>query len=287
MTTTDLSDGVVSYGGGVQSTALLVLAAKGYIPHRTFLFSNVGDDSEHPETLSYVREVAFDYAAKHGIRLEELHKEPTRGRFAGQRETLYASLMHPDSRSIQIPVRMADTGSPGNRRCTTDFKHRVVGQWLQRHGATAATPVRVAIGISTDEWERASSRRETPHELPEYPLLTLEWRGRRGLSRNDCEQAIRDAGLPVPRKSSCYFCPFHKPSEFADLARTAPVLFEKACHLEDTINGRRDTLGKDHVYLTRFGRPLRDVIDDSQQALFEDPAWDEDEGYRCGDVCDT
>jgi hypothetical protein len=38
---------VVSYDGGVQSNALLVLAAQGRIDYRTFLFANVGDDSEH------------------------------------------------------------------------------------------------------------------------------------------------------------------------------------------------------------------------------------------------
>ncbi len=47
---------VCSYGGGVQPTALLVLAAQGTIDYRTFLFCNVGDDSEHPATLCYVRE---------------------------------------------------------------------------------------------------------------------------------------------------------------------------------------------------------------------------------------
>ena len=60
---------VVSYGGGVQSTALLVLAAQGLIPHRMFLFANVGDDSEHPATLHYVRAIAAPYAAAHGIEL--------------------------------------------------------------------------------------------------------------------------------------------------------------------------------------------------------------------------
>lgn len=44
---------VISYGGGVQSTALLVLAASGRIDFRTFLFANVGDDSEHNATLVY------------------------------------------------------------------------------------------------------------------------------------------------------------------------------------------------------------------------------------------
>ena len=74
-----MSVSVVSYGGGVQSTALLVLAAQGEIDYRTFLFANVGDDSEHPASLRYVREVAAPYAAAHGIELAELQRTWKRG----------------------------------------------------------------------------------------------------------------------------------------------------------------------------------------------------------------
>ena len=45
---------VASYGGGVQSTAMLVLAAQRIIDFPLFLFANVGDDSEHPASLRYV-----------------------------------------------------------------------------------------------------------------------------------------------------------------------------------------------------------------------------------------
>jgi hypothetical protein len=55
-----------SYGGW-QSTAALVLAAQGHIDFRTFLFANVGDDSEHPATLAYIR----DHAA---LRRREWHR---------------------------------------------------------------------------------------------------------------------------------------------------------------------------------------------------------------------
>jgi 3'-phosphoadenosine 5'-phosphosulfate sulfotransferase (PAPS reductase)/FAD synthetase len=47
-----------AYGGGVHSTAALVLAAAGRIDFPVFLFANVGDDSEHPATLRYVRDLA-------------------------------------------------------------------------------------------------------------------------------------------------------------------------------------------------------------------------------------
>jgi hypothetical protein len=277
---------VVAYGGGVQSTALLVLAAHGYIPHRTFLFANVGDDSEHPDTLRYVREVAFDFAATHGIEIHELERTPKRGRHAGEPVTLRQAMLHPDSKSVPIPMR-GENGAPGSRSCTVDYKVRVLNRWLTEHGATPENPAHVAIGISTDEISRANNAKREPNEVLEYPLLTIEHRlAPRGASRADCEAIIRDAGLPVPPKSSCYFCPFHRVTVWADLARTRPDLFEQAAQLEDHVNRHRAPGNR--LYMTKFARPLRDVFaTHTQGALFDDPAWFEDEGYRCGDVCDT
>jgi hypothetical protein len=275
---------VCSYGGGVQSTAILVLAAQGFLPYNTFLFANTGDDSEHPATLEYVRNIAFDYAAAHGIEMHELERTPKSGRHKGQPVTLRQAMFHPDSKSIPIPIR-GENGAPGGRSCTADYKVRVGARWLREHGATATNPARVAIGISTDEYERATDKVEEAWERVEYPLLTLEHRlaGRFGASRNDCKRIIADAGLPIPPKSSCFFCPFHKPTVFADQARTEPGLFEQSCEIEEHIN--RDRAVGERLFLTRFGRPLREVFANVQGGLLDE--WDEDEGYRCGDRCDT
>lgn len=228
----------VSYGGGVQSTALLVLAARGVIDFRTFLFSNVGDDSEHPETLRYVRDVAAPYAEAHGIELVELRKRNERGRFAGEEETLWKRLMHPDSRSLGIPVRMSRTGAPGTRSCTADFKIRVVAKELRARGATEESPALVALGISTDEIERAKPGVDPrdPMQVRTYPLLDL------GYDRTACKRIIADAGLPVPPKSSCFFCPFHSIEAWRDLRNRTPELFDRAQELEDTLNERRARL---------------------------------------------
>ena len=185
-------------------------------------FANVGDDSELPATLVYVRDVAFDYAARHGIEIHELQRIPKKGRSKGEVETLWGRLMREDSRSLPIPIRMSN-GAPGTRSCTSDFKIRVVGRWLKEHGATAANPAHVAIGISTDEMERATSRNTEPYEVLEYPLLTLEHRlAPFGANRSQCKEIIASAGLPIPPKSSCFFCPFHKPSVFADAGPPRP-----------------------------------------------------------------
>lgn len=247
---------VASYGGGVQSTALLVLAAQHRLDLPVFLFANTGDDSEHPQTLHYVRSVAAPYAHAHGIELRELH----RTRRDGSAETLYGRLTRPGSRSLPIPVRMS-SGAPGTRACTSDFKIAVLGRWLKAHGATAKQPATVAVGISRDEWHRAHNRRVNPYERVVYPLLDL------GLDRSACMHIIRDAGLSVPGKSACWFCPFRRPSAFAEMRRDNPDLFARACALEDLLNERRRALGKDPVWLTRFNAPLADAVAAAQDTL--------------------
>lgn len=259
---------VISYGGGVQSTALLVLAARGEIDFRTFLFANVGDDSEHPATLAYIREIAVPYAARAKLEIHELKRQ----RRDGATETLMQRLNRPGTRSIPIPVRMAN-GAPGRRNCTADFKIRVIGRWLREHGATAQQPAAVGIGISLDEIHRANRRRKESHEEIEYPLLDL------GLRRDDCKRIITDAGLPVPPKSSCFFCPFRTVKAWRHQRMHEPDLFALSVQLEETINQRRAALGRDAAYLTRYGIPLPQAISEADLAATKA---DED-----GGTCDS
>jgi hypothetical protein len=267
----------ISYGGGVQSTALCVLATQGRLddivggPIDAALFANVGDDSEHPATLTFVREVMVPWAAERGLPIHELH----RIKRDGTTETLWGRLMKDGSRSLPIPIRMSN-GAPGNRLCTADFKIAVVGKWLKTNGASAATPATVCIGISTDEVHRVGNKKVAPYEQPVYPLIDL------GLDRSACAQIIRDAGLPVPPKSSCFFCPFHRPQMWAEMRRDEPELFDLSQQLEDTLNERRTMLGKDPVWLTRFNKRLSAAVLEAQQPLFTDGTFADggcDEGY--------
>jgi len=242
----------IAYGGGVQSTCLLVLAAQQRIDFDVFLFANVGDDSEDPATFDYLRRYTMPYAAAHGI---QLHRE----RRDGSVETLYGRLTRPGSRSLPIPVRMS-SGAPGTRACSADFKVRLLGRWLKQHGATAATPA--TIGISLDEVERVNTRKAMPYERPVYPLLDHT----PPLRRTDCQRIIAAAGLPVPGKSACYFCPLKRPTAFAEMRRARPELFARAC-LEALLNDRRAALGKDPVWLTRFNRPLAEAVGRAQDML--------------------
>lgn len=254
---------VISYGGGVQSTAMIVLAVQGRIPDiDAALFANVGDDSEHPDTLRYVRDVARPYAHAHGLPVCEI----------GRGIDLAARVADTAYRSIPIPVYVGD-GAPGTRQCTARWKIGPVQQWLRDHGATRQQPAEVLIGISVDEILRLNNRRAGTVDTPVYPLIDL------GLSRADCERVIADAGLPVPGKSSCYFCPFQRPSQWVRLAETRPDLFAKAQRLEAAVLTKRAVLGRDPAYLTRFGAPLVDVIDRDQLPLIPLGADGCDSGY--------
>lgn len=264
-----------SFGGGVQSVAALALQARGELGQHFdhWVFANVGDDSEKPATIQYVAEHAAPFAKQHGIDLQVVNKI---GR-DGEVKTLYRQLIRPESRSVGIPVRMAGSAAPGNRSCTGDFKIDVIGKWLKANGATAENPATVGIGISLDEIERANTRRSLPYEQVVYPLLDLK------LRRTDCFRIIRQAGLPIPPKSACWFCPLHSPGDWADMRRDEPELFDKAADLEDMLIRRREHLGKDPVYLTRYGashgQRLRQVIPDGRDLL---PFDDDNDGCESG-----
>jgi hypothetical protein len=250
---------VISYGGGVQSTAMIVLATEGKIgPVDAALFANVGDDSEHPASITYVRDVAQPWAASRGLAVHELKRVKRNGDV----ETLMGRMVRVGSRSLPIPIRGSDTGKPGKRSCTVDFKVNVIGKWLKKHGATETNKADVLLGISWDEISRLDGgKRQNAYERAVYPLIDLR------LTREDCKRIIERAGLPVPQKSSCFFCPFHRPSVWARMRRDEPELFAKSADLEAMLNGRRDEYGKDRVYLTRFGKPLADVIHEEQPSL--------------------
>ena len=60
-----------------------------------------------------------------------------------------------------------------------------------------------------------------------YPLM--EW----GWDRNRCIQEIQNAGLPLPGKSSCFFCPSMKRREIRTLYHRYPDLLARALAIED------------------------------------------------------
>ena len=241
-----------SFGAGVQSTAVLVLQAQGRLPepYDAFLFANVGDDSEHPDTLRYYRDIHVPYAEKHGIQLEQVR----RVRRDGTTPTLL-EYTRADKRSVRIPMHL-EGGGPGNRTCTSTYKIHVIRKWQRQHGSSRENPAVCGLGISMDEIHRARTDSGFDDQTLDYPLLDLR------LNRRDCYKIIDEAGLPPTPKSACWFCPFHRREDWRKLKREHPDLFTKAVELERTLGDRRESLGKDRMWLTASNRPIDQVVDD-------------------------
>jgi hypothetical protein len=258
-----------SFGAGVQSTAVLVLQALGKLPepYDVFLFANVGDDSEDPRSLDYYREHHIPFAKKHGIELIELHRVLKNGSV----ETIWNRLLAENSAQIPIPIRMSN-GAPGTRGCTSDFKIRVIRRWQRANGSCREDPAITGLGISVDEIERARDNSGFDDQILEYPLLQLQ------MNRKACYDVIKEVGLPAPPKSACFFCPFHNKEAWRRLKIERRDLFDKSVYLEQEINKKRDAVGKDHVWLTRYAKPLDTVVEDQLSFDLDGPE-DCDSGY--------
>ncbi len=81
------------------------------------------------------------------------------------------------------------------------------------------------IGYHADEPERAKPFTDEKFQNW-YPLI--EW----GWGEDECRDAILRAGLPLPGKSACFFCPNNTPAEVRELAKTYPNLAARALEME-------------------------------------------------------
>ena len=256
---------VFSFGGGVQSTAVMVLQAAGKLQqlYDFFVFPNVGADSESPLTLAYINEVVRPFALKNGLTFVETSLERARGTLSGKQETLLEYVKRRGA-SVPIPVRMSN-GASGNRTCVNEFKVRVIDRWIRDKGYASAV---IGLGISVDEVSRMRDTFERFEngllKRREYPLIDLR------LRRADCQKLVVGAGLPLAPKSSCWFCPFHNRAYWVQLRASQPELFQRAVQLEEEINRARAAAGRDSVFLHSSCKPLADAVADQRPLLWSD-----------------
>lgn len=273
---------IFSFGGGVQSMAVLVLSVQGRLDYTEFLFSNVGNDSENPKTLEYVNNIAKPYAETYGLKIVEMSRQR---RLPTQPQTLLQEV-YAEAKYVPIPLYL-NGGGPQKRSCTGKWKIEVVDKYVRKnYGATKNNRIEIGVGISVDESHRM--RTDDPERFPytkkTYPLIDLM------MNRKNCVDVISSAGLPIPPKSSCFFCPFKKPSEFVQMEKEDPILFSKVVDLENMINEKlshrvskysdRETA---YGYLTSARMPLIELVAQNKQqtkiAGFDDDVLHCESGY--------
>lgn len=199
---------ILSYGGGVQSVAMVVLVASGRLPRPSAIIA-ADTSREVPTTWEYADKYVRPMLATIGM---ELHIAP---------HSLSTVDLYSYNGDILLPIHTATGKLP--TFCSTEWKARVVERYA-RTVLNLPKPYTYWIGFSLDE-----KRRATPNPERRYPLLELM------LSRVDCLQIIEQAGLPVPSKSRCWMCPNQRDSEWLQLKRDMPGYFQKAVELEREI----------------------------------------------------
>jgi len=179
----------LSHGGGVNSTALMILLKNQGIKFESIFVDHGGD---YPETYEYI-----NYLQKNGYLITIL-KPDVEG---------CSTIEEYCHKYNMQPLRMM-------RWCTDKFKLRVIRDYLK-------TPCIVYIGIDDGEKHRAFKKPLKEGVVNKYPLVEL------GIDRMMCKKIIRGSGLEIPMKSGCFFCPFARKSEIQYLKQKYPGLFER------------------------------------------------------------
>jgi len=196
---------IVCFGGGINSVALVVRMVREKMPIDYILFSDTL--AEKPQTYQYF-DVLNDFLRRSGYP-EITVLPPYRD------EGLYGECI----RLKRLPSIVY-----GFKSCSEKWKRRPYLKFIKEKGLSEVVSYK---GFDTDEGHRIKDY-DTKFEKVRFPLI--DW----DMDRMDCVKEIIDAGLPVPTKSACFFCPSSHKQEVQDIKRTNPELMLAAQKMEET-----------------------------------------------------
>tara|TARA_Y100000004_G_scaffold178314_1_gene220782 strand:- start:72 stop:884 length:813 start_codon:yes stop_codon:yes gene_type:complete len=218
---------ILSYGGGINSTALLLEWVKQGKQLDLVIFADTG--SEMPETYEFIDKYVKPFCKKHNLPFETAFYTAS-NRVAGVKEGRWQEnerVSIYDYYDYQKAVP-----SVRQRSCTDKFKVEPIEKYIKKKWGDKKYPLRL-IGIDAGESHRAryiidplTGEKEKLYEHNEYPLIDWGW------DRNACLARIEEEGWSNPGKSGCFFCPFQKKKSWADLLKNKPDLFDMSMRLE-------------------------------------------------------
>ena len=261
--TTEPALRVLSLGAGVQSTALLILAARGDLPRLdAAIFSDTG--WEPKAVYDHLNRLEREVAAPAGIPIYRVSSGNIRN-----------DALDPTARFATMPLYvLSPDGKDGmtRRQCTSEYKLKPIKRQVREllgYPSPARVPkgvhVEQWIGISTDERDRAldaDGNLKTGDVLfsrNRYPLLELD------MSRDACRVLLTSAGFGSTPKSACVGCPFHTNAQWRNLRDNHPAEFADAVEFDAAIrqgSARANADGKPlrgTAYLHRSRVPLADA----------------------------
>jgi hypothetical protein len=196
---------IVSYGLGVDSTALLVGLRERDIVPDAITFADVGDEKK--ETYNFLP-IINQWLQRVGFpQVTVVRYQPKTTKHLPAYSTLGESCLT----NATLPSLAYGYGS-----CSMKWKIAPQHKWTQSwkpalEAWNADLKVQKMIGYDASPKDRKrynlANQIESPFYNHTYPLIDWDW------NRDECKNQIRKAGLPVPPKSACVFCPSTKGHE--------------------------------------------------------------------------
>ena len=249
---------VVCYGAGRDSTAMLVgLRQRGIRPD-LILFADVG--AERQPTYDYLPVMNAWLRSAGFPEVTVVRYEPSNFKHWPHYHTIEENILT----NVSLP-----SIAYGGHSCSSKWKItpqlKYVAKWQPALDAWArGLKVVKAVGFedSPHEHQRAergcatfavSDLEKTKYQLW-FPLQ--EW----GWNLERCIEEIAKAGLPVPPKSSCYFCTAMKPWEVDELARIDPDKLRRVVIVEARTAQRHLQFAEAKGWPRGVGVPLTEGI---------------------------
>lgn len=210
---------VVCYGGGVNSLAVLVgMRERGMRPD-AIVFSDTR--GEKPATYGHIDNVLRPWLASAGFPdLTVVCRADSERTKTGD-----SSLEDECLRLGTLPSRAYGFGTCADKWKIDPFKWWVKSWAPAQEAWSKGEDVVRVIGYDAGEERRVGTTKDKGLSKW-FPLIEWKW------DRDACASAIARAGLLVPPKSACFYCPSSTKSEVLELKRRLPLLFERATEME-------------------------------------------------------
>lgn len=239
---------ILACGVGVQTVAEIIRAPDFY---DYYVFADTGNEQDG--TYFYLKNYLKPFLENQGIA----------SKFVIVRNNGYLSLLDYCMKNREIPKRQF-------RWCTDKFKRIPINKFIKNeYHPTMKAPIEKGLGISLDESQRLNMfQREPKYVKTIFPLIDAK------ITREDCKNIITRAGLPVPPKSGCWFCPYARKEEFRRLKIKDPAKWKQLIAME-----------KNHPkypnVLLKFSKPLEDLDFNYSLTDFEEDEFDSCDSGHC------
>lgn len=208
---------IVAFGGGVDSTAMVIGLVNRKLPIDLILFADTG--AERPETYDHIKYFSEWLKNKNYPEIITVKKI---------KDEKICTLEEQCLSSKALP-----SIAYGFKSCSDHYKirpqHKFIKSWKPAIEAWERGEKCVKyIGYDAGETRRMENALKRVDNMYENKYPLIEW----GWEREECIQEIEKAGVKLPSKSACFFCPSSRPKEIIDLYEKHPDLIERALNIE-------------------------------------------------------